>query len=106
MTMNTQPIEKPKAAAKQKAPAKVIRDENDRAIAASIWEREGQEGVTYFTYTISRSYKSKTGKEGYSADFYARNAAAIGNVAKRAEAWIADNSIAPTNDPQTTAAAA
>lgn len=80
-----------KPAMKQRTPAKVIRDETDRAIAASIWQREGQEGIPYFTYTISRSFKSKnSAKEGYSNDFYGRNAAAIGNVAKKAEAWIAE----------------
>jgi hypothetical protein len=97
MTMNIQATEKAKPAGKEKAPAKVIRDETDRAIAASIWEREGQEGIPYFTYTISRSYKSKnSGKEGYSGDFYGRNATAIGNVAKKAEAWIAENSVVQT----------
>jgi hypothetical protein len=89
MTTVSAPTSKP--AIKQRVPVKVIRDEADRAIAASIWQREGQEGIPYFTYTISRSFKSKnTAKEGYSNDFYGRNAAAIGNVATKAETWIAE----------------
>lgn len=105
MTTTTTTTSTPRT--KERTPAKVIRDETDRAIAASIWEREGQEGIPYFTYTISRSYKSKnSGKEGYSGDFYGRNATAIGNVAKKAEAWIAEHSIAQNSNAQTTSAAA
>lgn len=92
MTTNTTPTSTPRA--KERTPAKIIRDDLDRAIAASIWQREGQEGIPYWTYTISRSYKSKAGKEGYSADFYGRNATAIGNVAKKAEAWIKEHTSA------------
>ena len=89
MTENPANVRTPNGQPKPKGPVKTIRDESDKAIAANIWEREGQEGAMYYTYTISRAFKSKnSGKEGYSSDFYGRNAKAIGNVAKLAEAWI------------------
>ena len=89
MTENMTPSKSIATQPKSKGPVKTIRDEADKAIAANIWEREGQEGAMYYTYTISRAFKSKnSGKEGYSSDFYGRNAKAIGNVAQLAEAWI------------------
>lgn len=90
MTENSVPTKPITSHVKSKGPVKTIRDETDKAIAANIWEREGQEGALYYTYSISRSFKSKnSGKEGYSSDFYGRNAKAIGNVAQLAEGWIA-----------------
>lgn len=95
MTENTVNAKPTATQPKAKGPVKTIRDETDKAIAANIWEREGQEGAMYYTYTISRSFKSKnSGKEGYSGDFYGRNAKAIGNVAQLAEAWIAQRQTA------------
>ena len=100
MTENTANAKPAATQPKSKGPVKTIRDEADKAIAANIWEREGQEGAVYFTYTISRSFKSKTsGKEGYSSDFYGRNAKAIGNVAQLAEAWIAQRQFASDFQP-------
>ena len=99
----TENIIQPKSAAAQpkaKGPVKTIRDETDKAIAANIWEREGQEGALYYTYSISRSFKNKnSGKEGYSSDFYGRNAKAIGNVAQLAECWIAQRQSATDSQP-------
>jgi hypothetical protein len=86
--------------ARAKGPVKTIRDDSDKAIAASIWEREGQEGAVYYTYTLSRSFKSKSsGKEGYSGDFYGRNAKALANVAQQAETWIVQRQSISDNQP-------
>jgi hypothetical protein len=74
MTENMTPTKPAGTQPKAKGPVKTIRDETDKAIAANIWEREGQEGAMYYAYTISRSFKSKnSGKEGYSSDFHGRN---------------------------------
>lgn len=90
MTESSMPTKPITSQVKSKGPVKTIRDDTDKSIVANAWEREGQEGAVYFTYTISRSFMSKNfGKGGYSSDLYGRNAKDIGNVAQFAEAWIA-----------------
>ena len=66
-----------------------IRDEIDRAIAASIWKRQRKDGSLDYDFSISRSWKSlESGKTGYSENYFAKNADAIGRVAKAAAVWI------------------
>lgn len=67
-------------------PAKVIRA---GAIAASIWKRQASNGIEYFDFTLSRSWKTQsTGREGYSPNFSARNSDELQNVVREAAIWI------------------
>jgi hypothetical protein len=63
------------------------------AIGASIWKRQTPNGLEYFDFSISRSWKAKTsGKEGYSPNFFARNEAELTSVIREASGWIASQS--------------
>ncbi|QDV81026.1 hypothetical protein [Botrimarina mediterranea] len=76
------------------------------AIAASIWQRQTQTGFAYHEFTLSRSWKSKSGeREGYSSSFFIRNAADLATVIEGASTWIAEQEQAaldsvPTTDAQ------
>ena len=51
------------------------------AIAASIWRRQTPTGFEYLDFSLSRSWKLKSGeKEGYSNNFFDRNAEALTDV--------------------------
>ena len=68
-------------------PVKVVRL---GAVAASIWERQAPNGLKYFDFSVSRSWKAKTsGKEGYSPNFFATNEANLTQVIQGAATWIA-----------------
>ncbi|TWU49437.1 hypothetical protein [Rubripirellula reticaptiva] len=74
------------------------------AIAASIWKRQSMNGYCYFEYSLSRSYKSQSsGKEGYSSNFFDRNAAQVIEVIKEASAWIEEQS-SPADETEKEAA--
>jgi len=61
------------------------------AIAASIWQRQTQTGFAYHEFTLSRSWKSKSGdREGYSQNFFSRNAPELLEVIDQASQWIGD----------------
>ena len=86
-------------------PAKVVRN---GAVAASIWERQTPNGLKYFDFSVSRSWKAKTsGKEGYSPNFFSNNEADLVQVIQGAASWIAcqqaaqldDNRECTANDP-------
>ena len=63
------------------------------AVGASIWKRQTPNGLEYFDFSISRSWKAKTsGKEGYSPNFFARNEAELVSVVREASSWIASQS--------------
>lgn len=67
-------------------PVKVIRE---GAIAASIWKRQAPSGFEYYEFTLSRSWKAQSsGREGYSQNFFARNADELQNVIREAAIWI------------------
>jgi hypothetical protein len=71
------------------SPVKTIRR---GAIAASIWRRQAPTGFEYYDFSISRSWKSKSsGKEGYSSNFFTRNAEDLAAVAEEAAVWIEEN---------------
>lgn len=60
---------------KNQEPVKVIRE---GAIAASIWKRQTPTGFEYLDFSLSRSWKMKTGeREGYSQSFFERNEEAL-----------------------------
>jgi hypothetical protein len=63
---------------KRHDPVEVIRR---GAIAASIWKRQTPTGFEYLDFSLSRSWKMKTGeKEGYSQNFFAGNEEALHEV--------------------------
>lgn len=65
------------------------------AIAASIWQRQTQTGFAYYEFTLSRSWKSKSGeREGYSQSFFTRNAADLATVVEGASQWITEQELA------------
>lgn len=67
-------------------PVKVIRN---GAIAASIWRRQTSTGFEYLDFSLSRSWKMKTGdKEGYSQNFFERNEEALHEVIAEASDFI------------------
>lgn len=69
-------------------PVKVVRH---GAVAASIWKRQTPNGLEYYDFSLSRSWKAKTsGKEGYSPNFFASNETELAQVVKEASAWIAE----------------
>ncbi len=75
-----------------KDPVKVIRN---GAVAASIWQRQTSTGFEYLDFSLSRSWKLKSGeKEGYSSNFFAANEEAIFDVVARAADYIRKNSVA------------
>jgi len=77
---------KPKTTAER--PVHIVRR---GAIAASIWQRQTQTGFAYHEFTLSRSWKSKSGdREGYSQNFFSRNAPELVEVIDQASQWIGD----------------
>ena len=89
-----------KATARRQQPVRVIRN---GAIAASIWRRQTATGFEYLDFSLSRSWKLKSGeKEGYSQSFFGSNAEALADVIRQARDFIAGNSV-PTGEPRTTA---
>jgi hypothetical protein len=76
-----------------KDPVKVIRN---GAVAASIWQRQTSTGFEYLDFSLSRSWKLKSGdKEGYSSNFFAANEEAILDVVTKAADYIRKNSVEP-----------
>jgi hypothetical protein len=70
-------------------PVEVIRR---GAIAASIWRRQTPTGFEYLDFSLSRSWKMKTGeKEGYSQNFFAGNEEALHEVIAEACEFIRHN---------------
>jgi hypothetical protein len=63
-------------------PVKTIRR---GAVAASIWKRQTATGFEYLDFSLSRSWKLKSGeKEGYSQNFFVANEEALSEVVSEA----------------------
>ena len=76
---------------KGQPPVTVIRN---GAIAASIWKRQTSTGFEYLDFSLSRSWKLKSGeKEGYSSNFFPGNEEAIIDVVEKATDYIRENSV-------------
>ena len=59
------------------------------AIAASVWKRQTSTGFEYLDFSLSRSWKLKTGeKEGYSTNFFHNNEDAVIDVVEQASEFI------------------
>ena len=64
------------------------------AIAASVWKRQTSTGFEYLDFSLSRSWKLKSGeKEGYSTSFFHNNEDALLDVVEQASEFIRENSI-------------
>ena len=64
------------------------------AIAASVWKRQTSTGFEYLDFSLSRSWKLKSGeKEGYSTSFFHNNEDALVDVIKQAAAFILENTV-------------
>ena len=80
--MTTNMTEQPTTTADSNQQPVTIRE---GAVAASIWRRQSSAGIEYLEFSLSRSWKSKSGdKEGYSHNFFAANEEAIVKVIKKA----------------------
>ena len=67
------------------------------AIAASVWQRQTPTGFEYLDFSLSRSWKLKSGeKEGYSASFFHNNEDALVEVIEQAAAFILENTVPAT----------
>jgi len=74
----------------KKTTEKPVKTVRHGAVAASIWKRQAQNGLEYFDFSMSRSWKAKTtGKEGYSPNFFVANEDALSAVVRDATSWIA-----------------
>lgn len=74
----------------QQRPVKVIRV---GAVAASIWRRQTPTGYEYLDFSLSRSWKLKSGeREGYSQNFFESNEEAIFDVVEQAARFIREES--------------
>ena len=67
------------------------------AIAASVWQRQTPTGFEYLDFSLSRSWKLKSGeKEGYSTSFFHNNQDALVDVIEQAAAFIMENTVPAT----------
>jgi hypothetical protein len=72
------------------------------AIAASVWNRQTPTGFEYLDFSLSRSWKLKSGeKEGYSTSFFHNNEEALIEVIEQATAFIVENTV-PASEMTTT----
>ena len=64
------------------------------AIAANVWRRQTSTGFEYLDFSLSRSWKLKSGeKEGYSTSFFHNNEDALLDVVEQASEFIRETSI-------------
>lgn len=67
------------------------------AIAANVWQRQTPTGFEYLDFSLSRSWKLKSGeKEGYSTSFFHNNEEALIEVIEKATAFIVENTVPAT----------
>lgn len=75
---------------KKKPSPKPIKTIRHGAVAASIWRRQSPSGFEYFDFSLSRSWKTqKSGREGYSPNFFANNETELQATINEAASWIA-----------------
>ena len=79
---------------KKKSMQKPLKTFRVGAIAASVWNRQTSTGFEYLDFSLSRSWKLKSGeKEGYSTSFFHNNKDALIEVVELATAFIVENSV-------------
>lgn len=75
---------------KKQRPVETFRD---GAVAAHVWKRQTPTGFEYLEFSLSRSWKLKSGeKEGYSNHFFEQNQAALVTVIAQAANYIRSHS--------------
>jgi hypothetical protein len=85
-------MEVPMTESKTKTNVKPEKTIREGAVAASIWRRQSPTGFAYYDFSLSRSWKAqKSGREGYSLNFFSDNQEQLGKVISGASAWIAEN---------------
>ncbi len=83
---NKQETKREKANGNVAQPLKVFRR---GAIAASVWPRQTSTGYRYLEFSLSRSWKTKSGdKEGYSQNYFESNEDALFEVIQEASEFI------------------
>lgn len=76
--------------AKKKSTLKPVKTIRHGAVAASIWKRQSPSGFEYYDFSLSRSWRTqKTGREGYSPNFFANNESELLATINEAASWIA-----------------
>ena len=79
---------------KNKTPQKPLKTFRVGAIAANVWQRQTPTGFEYLDFSLSRSWKLKSGeKEGYSTSFFHNNKDALIEVVEQAAEFIVENSV-------------
>ena len=68
------------------------------AVAANVFKRTAPGGFEYLDFSLSRSWKKNTDKEGYSQRFFAKNREAMKTVVDNACDYIVENSAAGKPD--------
>ena len=72
-----------------KSTGEYVRTFRRGAIAANVFRRQNASGTPYMDIALSRAWKdAKSGKEGYSGIFYARNADDLKAVIDEASSFI------------------
>ena len=79
---------------KKKPSQKPLKTFRVGAIAANVWQRQTPTGFEYLDFSLSRSWKLKSGeKEGYSTSFFHNNKEALIEVVEQATDFILRNSV-------------
>ena len=82
---------------KKRETQKPLKTSRVAAIAASVWQRQTPTGFEYLDFSLSRSWKLKSGeKEGYSTSFFHNNEDALVDVIEQAAAFILENTVPAT----------
>ena len=90
----------PTSSKKKRETQKPLKTFRVGAIAASVWQRQTPTGFEYLDFSLSRSWKLKSGeKEGYSTSFFHNNEEALVEVIEQAAAFILENMV-PANELQ------
>ena len=87
----------PTSSKKKRETQKPLKTFRVGAIAASVWQRQTPTGFEYLDFSLSRSWKLKSGeKEGYSTSFFHNNEDALVDVIEQAAAFILENTVPAT----------
>ena len=84
----------PTSSKKKRETQKPLKTFRVGAIAASVWQRQTPTGFEYLDFSLSRSWKLKSGeKEGYSTSFFHNNKDALIEVVEQATAFVVENTL-------------
>jgi len=83
--------------AKKSDSNRYIKTFRNGAVAANIFARQAPGGFDYLDFGLSRAWKTKNGKDGYSQNFFAKNRDALLDVIDRACQFIESQGIETTD---------